>query len=59
LTSAADEVTLGFSTGTAFTYEARDNTIYPIIVAQADEPLGKINVILWKKYHAKYIKKYY
>lgn len=33
LTTAADEITLGFSTGTEFTYEAINNVIYPIIVA--------------------------
>ena len=59
LTMAADELTLGFATGTDFTYEAFNNTIYPIFVAQGDEPLGKINIILWKKFHAKYINKYY
>ena len=33
LTTAADEITLGFATGTQFTYEAANNTIFPVIVA--------------------------
>ena len=33
LTTAADEITLGFNTGTDFTYEAANNTIFPVIVA--------------------------
>lgn len=63
LTMAADEITLGYSTGVDFVYDAVNeglpNIIYPIFVAQADKPLGKINAILWKKFHSKYINKYY
>jgi hypothetical protein len=56
---AANETILGFNTGVDFTYEAKNNKIYPVIVAQADQPIGKINVILWKKYYGKFITQYF